>query len=134
MATMDVAAPYKAVCAALDGEVLHPRRQEHGPDRPSGCAVDRQELAQWRVCSVLDRLTGRGSSTACELNRAYLYALNREHLAAPAVEILDGMREQLLSEIRAVLDTWQIAPLHIIALRLGARAETVTRTATSTCS
>jgi predicted nucleotidyltransferase len=57
------------------------------------------------------------------LNRAYLFTLNRDHLAAPAVEILMGMRTELLRRIRADLDSWQIAPVHVSLFGSAARGD-----------
>ncbi|HEY4810856.1 MAG TPA: nucleotidyltransferase domain-containing protein, partial [Solirubrobacteraceae bacterium] len=92
---MDVARPYTAVCPKLDGEVL----------------------------DVLHRLTEHGLVTRVELNRAFLFALNREHLAAPAVLALAGLRGALFNRIERELKTWQIAPVHVSLFGSTARGD-----------
>jgi predicted nucleotidyltransferase len=75
------------------------------------------------VLDALHRLTAHGLVNRLELNRAYLFTLNRDHLAAPAVEILMGMRTELLRRIRADLDSWQIAPVHVSLFGSAARGD-----------
>ncbi len=75
------------------------------------------------VLDVLSRLTEHGLVTRVELNRAFLYVLNRDHLAAPAVDILVGMREELINRITRELNTWQIAPVHISLFGSSARGD-----------
>jgi hypothetical protein len=47
------------------------------------------------------------------LGRALLFTLNRQHLAAPAVEILAGMRAELLRRIRASVGALEIEAAHV---------------------
>ena len=61
--------------------------------------------------------------TRVELNRAYLFTLNREHLATPAVELLMGMRAELLRRIRGTFDSWEIAPAHVSMFGSAARGD-----------
>lgn len=120
---MDVASPYKAVCPTLDGEVL---RALAGTTMPlTGREVARLtgRTSHSGVLDVLSRLTEHGLVTRVELNRAFLYVLNRDHLAAPAVDILVGMREELINRITRELNTWQIAPVHISLFGSSARGD-----------
>jgi predicted nucleotidyltransferase len=75
------------------------------------------------VMAVLSRLAEHGLVDQVELNRASLYALNREHLAAPAVELLMGMRDELLERVRREFDAWQIAPAHASLFGSAARGD-----------
>lgn len=52
------------------------------------------------VLDVLNRLAEHGLVERQEAGRAFLYKLNRDHLAAPAVEVLANMRSELLSRLR----------------------------------
>ncbi|HSZ14961.1 MAG TPA: nucleotidyltransferase domain-containing protein [Solirubrobacteraceae bacterium] len=79
------------------------------------------------VLAVLNRLTEHGLVSRVELNRAYLFALNRDHLAAPAVEILAGMRKALFDELRDVIDDWPITPVHVSLFGSAARGDGDTR-------
>jgi Nucleotidyltransferase domain len=124
---MDVARPYAAVCPTLDGEVL---RVLAGTTRLlTGREVARLtgRSSHSGVLDVLNRLTEHGLVTRVELNRAYLFALNRDHLAAPAVEILASLREKLVREIRRTVGEWQIAPVHISLFGSAARGDGGTR-------
>lgn len=75
------------------------------------------------VLNALARLTEHGLVTRVELNRAYLYALNRDHLAADAVIALAGLRAKLFESIRVELGTWRIAPVHVSLFGSTARGD-----------
>ncbi len=75
------------------------------------------------VLATLNRLTEQGLVDRVELNRAYLFALNRDHLAAPAVEILTSLREKLIREVRKTVSEWQIAPVHVSLFGSAARGD-----------
>jgi len=123
MSSVDVSRPYTAVSPSLDGEVLRAlagttmlqtgRQVAHLTGRSSHSGV----------LDVLNRLTEHGLVTRVELNRAYLYALNREHLAAPAVIALAGLRAELFDRIRDELGTWPISPVHASLFGSTARGD-----------
>ncbi len=120
---MDVARPYAAVCPKLEGDVL---RVLAGTTRLlTGREITllTGKTSHSGVMAVLNRLVDHGLVEQTELNRASLYALNRDHLAAPAVEILMGMREKLLDRIRHEFDAWQIAPVHASLFGSTARSD-----------
>jgi predicted nucleotidyltransferase len=75
------------------------------------------------VMAVLSRLVEHGLVNQVELNRASLYTLNRDHLAAEAVELIMGMREELLERVRHEFDDWQIAPVHASLFGSTARGD-----------
>jgi hypothetical protein len=75
------------------------------------------------VLDVLNRLTEHGLVDREEAGRAFLFTLNRNHLAAPAVDILAGMRTELLSRIADSIDAWEIAPRHVSLFGSAARGE-----------
>lgn len=124
---MDVSRPYSAVCPTLDGDVL---RVLGGTTRLlTGREVARLtgRTSHSGVLNALNRLAEHGLVTRIELNRAFLFALNRDHLAAPAVDILIGMRQELLRRIRCELATWQITPVHVSLFGSTARGDGDTR-------
>lgn len=55
--------------------------------------------SQKAVSVALDRLVEQGIVLRQEAGRAYLHVLNRDHLAAPAVEVLAGLRGELLARL-----------------------------------
>jgi predicted nucleotidyltransferase len=75
------------------------------------------------VLDSLHRLTKHGLVTRVELNRAYLFALNRDHLAAPAVEMLANLGGKLIEELRRTVGEWQIAPVHVSLFGSAARGD-----------
>jgi predicted nucleotidyltransferase len=124
---MDVSRPYSAVCPTLDGEVLQVLA---GTTRLlTGREVARLtgRSSHSGVLDVLHRLTEHGLVTRVELNRAFLFALNREHLAAPAVETLMEMRAVLMSRIRSTSEAWEIGPTNLSVFGSAARGDGDTR-------
>lgn len=120
---MDVGRPYAAVCPTLDGEVL---RVLSGTSRGlTGREV--ATLAGRRshsgVLDVLHRLTKHGLVKRVELNSAYLFYLNRRHVAARAVELLMNLRSELFADIKDSIDMWQIAPVHVSVFGSTARGD-----------
>jgi hypothetical protein len=124
---MDVSRPYTAVCPGLEGEVL--RVLAGTTRRLTGreVALLTGRTSHSGVLAVLNRLTEHGLVERVELNRAYLFTLNRDHLAAPAVEILAGMRDVLLSDIRTSLAAWPTPPIHVSMFGSAARGDGDTR-------
>jgi hypothetical protein len=120
---MDVARPYAAVSPTLDGEVL--RVLAATSMLMTGREVARRtgRSSHSGVLDVLHRLTDHGLVTRVELNRAFLFALNRDHVAAPAVELLAGLRAELFSRIRRAIGDWEIAPVYAAVFGSTARAD-----------
>jgi predicted nucleotidyltransferase len=120
---MDVARPHKAICPTLDSEVLVALART---DRPfTGREVARLvgRSSHSGVLDVLARLTEHGLVDRAEAGRALLFTLNREHLAAPAVEVLAGMRAELTRRLRDAIRAWDIAPLHASMFGSTARGD-----------
>jgi predicted nucleotidyltransferase len=120
---MDVARPYTAVCPTLDGDVLHVLAGTTMALTGRQVALLTGRTSHSGVLDSLHRLTEHGLVTRVELNRAYLFALNRDHLAAPAVEMLANLRVKLIEEIRRTVGEWQIAPLHVSVFGSAARGD-----------
>jgi predicted nucleotidyltransferase len=55
-------------------------------------------------------LAAQGIVTAEQAGNAYLYLLNRDHLAFPAVEALASLRERLIRKVRERVASWTHAP------------------------
>ena len=75
------------------------------------------------VNASLRRLSEEGLVRAREAGRAYLYTLNREHLAAPAVELLADVRGGVERRLRDEIGTWQIAALDLSIFGSAARGD-----------
>ena len=52
-----------------------------------------------------------------------MHELNRHHLAAPAVELLAGMRTEFLSRVREAIAEWEVAPVHASIFGSAARGD-----------
>jgi predicted nucleotidyltransferase len=120
---VDLAHPQTAVSPTLDGEVLRVLAGTTMALTGRQVALLTGRTSHSGVLDSLHRLTEHGLVTRVELNRAYLFALNRDHLAAPAVEMLANMREKLITEIRRAVGEWQIAPLHVSLFGSAARGD-----------
>ncbi len=58
-----------------------------------------------------------------EAGRALLFTLNRDHLAAPAVEMLAGMRAELLRRTRDLVGAWKTEAIHVSIFGSAARGD-----------
>ena len=120
---MDIAHPYTALCPTLDSGVLSVLA---GTTRPlTGREVARLlgRSSHSGVLNALNRLSEHGLVDRQEAGRALLFTLNREHLAAPAVAVLAGMRLELFNRLRAAISGFQIAPVHVSLFGSTARGE-----------
>lgn len=124
---MDLSRPWALVRSPIDIEVL---RVLHGTTRPlTGREVARLVRAgsQPAVNTSLRRLAEEGLVRAEEAGNAYLYTFNREHLGAPVVELLAGIRTELERRLRAEIAEWEIAPTHVSIFGSAARGDGDTR-------
>lgn len=75
------------------------------------------------VARVLDVLVRGGLVTRTDAGSAALYRLNREHLAAPAVEQLAGMRLELVRRLREFCASTPAKPLSAYLYGSAARGD-----------
>ena len=73
------------------------------------------------------RLVEHGLVDREDAGSAALYRLNREHLAAPAVDVLASLRPELVSRIRRKIEDWAFAPVGASLFGSLARGEGDTR-------
>jgi predicted nucleotidyltransferase len=71
----------------------------------------------------LNRLTHQGVVTAERVGQSVQYLLNREHVAFPAVELLVGMRRELLARIAEHTRSWEPAPRFVGVYGSAARGD-----------
>jgi hypothetical protein len=120
---MDVGRPYSAVCPSLDGEVLVALAATSMAMTGRQVAVMTGRSSHSGVLTVLNRLTEHGLVERVELNRAFLFSLNRDHVAYPAVVALVGLRGELLARIQKDLDAWELPPIHMSLFGSFARGD-----------
>ncbi len=121
--TVDVSRPYAAVCPTLDGDVLRVLAGTSLGLTGREVAVLAGRRSHSGVLGVLHRLSEHGLVTRVQLNRAYLFTLNREHIAAGTVEALMNLRAELFERIRKTIAGWQIAPVHASVFGSTARGD-----------
>jgi DNA-binding transcriptional ArsR family regulator len=124
---MDIAHPYAAICPTLDSTVLATLAGTTKPLTGREVARLTGRSSHSGVLDALSRLTEHGLVDRAEAGRALLYSLNREHLAAPAVDVLAGMRAELLERLRRAIDEWEVAPIHASLFGSVARGDGDTR-------
>ena len=120
---MDFRRPLSTITPTLDGDVLVVLA---GVDAElTGREVHRlaHRGSEHGVRKVLDRLVEEGVVSRRPAGNAKLYKLNREHLAAPAIEALAGMRRELLLRMREDVTAWSITPVAVIVFGSFARGE-----------
>jgi hypothetical protein len=119
---MDLSSPYKAVVPTVEGAVLTALAATTRPltGREIARLTERSEAGARRA---LRRLVEHGIVLADEAGKATLHRLNRDHLAAPAVETLAGMRTELVRRLRSAVEGWAIKPVYASLFGSAARGD-----------
>jgi predicted nucleotidyltransferase len=120
---VDLSRPWALIRSPNDMDVLRVLR---GTTRPlTGREVARlvRSGSQPTINACLRRLSAEGLVHAEKAGSAYLYTFNREHLAAPAVELLADLRTELARRLRDEVAAWQIAPIHLSIFGSAARGD-----------
>jgi predicted nucleotidyltransferase len=76
-----------------------------------------------RAAQVVDALARHGVVDIVDRGRARLCSLNREHLAAPALVALVGLRRSLVELLQRQISSWRIRPLHASVFGSTARGD-----------
>lgn len=109
---MDVSRPISSVIPSLEGEVLHTLAGSSLGMTGRQVALRTGRASHSGVLRALDRLAEQGIVQRVQLNRAYLFSLNRDHLAAPAVMALATLRTTLIDRMREEVARWPVQPTH----------------------
>lgn len=119
---MDISRPFAAVSPGVEADVLVALAGSTG--HRTG-----RELARMSGRSVtgvqhaLDRLVDEGLAHRAEAGRSYLYSLNRQHLLAPAVEVMAEVRWALVLRLRDLIGNWKLPTFHASLFGSAARGE-----------
>jgi DNA-binding transcriptional ArsR family regulator len=119
---MDLSRPFAAISPGVEADVLVAL---------SGSTAQRtgRELARLSGRSVtgaqhaLDRLVDEGLVHRAEAGRSFLYTLNREHLLAPAVEVMAAARWKLVESLRELIGGWKSPTFHASLFGSAARGD-----------
>ena len=120
---MDLSRPYSALAPTLDLDVLAVLAGTTAELTGREIAGLTRRGSQAGVQRVLTRLVDHGLVTARRAGRARLYALNRDHLAAPAAEIAADMRAELVRRLRAMIGAWPVPPEQAVLFGSAARGD-----------
>jgi predicted nucleotidyltransferase len=123
---MDFQHPFAVVTPTLDGDVLLAlaRAEEMFTGRRLHGVVGHG--SEPGIRRAADRLVDQGLVGRREVGRAKVYWLNREHLAAPYVEGLAFMRQELVDRLRGAVASWKPAPRFVLFFGSAARGEAST--------
>jgi predicted nucleotidyltransferase len=123
---MDPSRPATVVTSRVDAGVLQVLYRTSGLLTGREIARLAADISQPAVQASLARFVRHGLVTVESAGRAHLYALNREHLAMPAVELLVAMRSRLIDRLRAEVEAWNPAAVHVSLFGSVARGEGTT--------
>ncbi len=103
---MDVSMPISTVVPSLDGPVLAALAATTGPMGLAAVHARAGRVSKSGVRSVLLRMVDEG--LVLEVPGGYV--LNRDHLAAPAVQLLATLHGELANRIRSAVEAWPTPP------------------------
>lgn len=119
---MDLSRPFAAVSPGVESDVLvvlagaSAARTGREVARLSG-------RSPTGVQHALERLVEEGLVDRVAAGRSFLYSLNRSHLLAPAVEVMAGVRWELVRRLRDLIGDWRAPPVHSSLFGSAARGE-----------
>lgn len=121
---MDVSHPISTVIPSAHGPVLAvlARASEPLTGRTVAALTD-PPVSPSQTAIILAQLATSGLVKPMRAGSAVLYALNREHLAAPAVEQLANLREKLWERIVEQVNTWTHRPDALVVFGSMARSD-----------
>lgn len=108
---MDVSMPITTVVPSLDGPVLATLAATTTPTGLAAVHARAGRGSKSGIRSVLLRMVDEG--LVLEIPGGYV--LNRDHIAAPAVELLATLHGELTGRIRAAVEAWATPP-ELVAL------------------
>jgi predicted transcriptional regulator len=119
---MNLQRPFQVVAPTLDGDVLTLLARA---DRAlTGRAIARESGASHGgVQRALEHLVAEGIVTRARAGRAFLYSLNRDHLAARWIEGLASLRLELIARLRERVAEWEVPADAVVLFGSAARNE-----------
>ncbi len=119
---MDVSKPFNALIPGAESAVLSVLAQTTRPR--TGREVARiAGRSPNGARAVLERFVDQGLVNRERAGNAFVYTLNREHLAAPAIETLVALRPGLIDRLRCEISEWEIPPMHASLFGSAARGD-----------
>jgi predicted nucleotidyltransferase len=124
---MDFQHPLRVATPTLDGEVLAALAgaEEIFTGRRLHQVVGHG--SEPGIRRAAERLVDQGVVSRRQVGRAKVYWLNREHLAAPYLEGLAFMRQELIGRLRGSVASWKSVPRFAFLFGSAARGEASTQ-------
>ena len=119
---MDLARPLGVVTPTLDGDVLMALALVDTAFTAGQLHRVLPQHSEDGLRRVLHRLTEQGIVSSDRAGNAYLYRLNRAHLAAEPITALAKLRARLLDLIEMMLAGWEPAPVYGAVFGSAARS------------
>jgi predicted nucleotidyltransferase len=121
---VDISNPMSCVVPSAHGPVLAVLAGTTTPLTGRTIAeLSHPRVSQPRVARILRDLTAAGLVHRTPAGSSSLFVLNREHLAAGAVESLTTLRQQLWTRIAEHARAWSHPPLAVVAFGSAARGD-----------
>jgi predicted nucleotidyltransferase len=120
---VNVAFPHSTVSPTLEGDALVVLADTTRPLTGREVARLAGRGTQPAVAAALSRLVRQGLVHRQEIGGSFLHTLNRDHLAAPAVLVLAGLRTELLKRLRAAVGEWELQPVSAALFGSAARGD-----------
>ena len=119
---MDLSAPHAALVSGPEGEVLVALSGTSAGLTGRQVASRVKNASPASVHRALRRLVEQGVVEGRTVGRAILYTLNTEHLVAPAVALLSGLRAELIQRLTRALAAPPV-PAHASLFGSAARGD-----------
>jgi len=120
---MDFRRPLRVVTPTLDGDVLAVLAGAEEEFTGRGLHAVLGRGSEHGVRKAADRLVEQGIVLRRRAGRAYLYRLNRDHLAAAPLESLASLRTRLIAGLREQVAGWSPPPRFVLLFGSVARGE-----------
>lgn len=120
---MDLSDPTRALTPTLDGPVLGVLAQSGRPLTVGQIAAQAARGSEIGIRRAVARLVQQGVVTATQMGRNQVHELNRDHIAAPAAEMLADLRLELWRRLRASLGKWEPSPIFACVFGSAARGD-----------
>jgi predicted nucleotidyltransferase len=120
---MNLTHPLEVICGSLETKALEVLA---GSDAPFSIRQVQRMIGDRSyegVRKALDRLRRQGLVIAEPIGTALMYRINREHLAAPYVQALATLRQEVFERLKQEIRGWLIKPVYAAVFGSTARRE-----------
>lgn len=121
--SVDLTDPTRSLTATLDGPVLAVLARSGKPLTAGQVTAQAARGSEIGIRRALGRLVEQGIVRATEMGRNRVHELNRQHVAAPAAQMLADLGIELWKRVRECLGAWNPKPLYACAFGSAARGD-----------